>query len=215
MVPEGSKSPWCSLLCWLCQGLCMSCWVFNRPSLQGWFLPLPPTPAGKWGRPPRGIMPLSSFFGTRCLDVHGRAEAMSWLCGWRSLLHVWSGETPWDGGSPPGLQRAGAGGLWGSRARSGCACPVFLASSGSVSTPCVALVFTEMQPKFQFPHLEALKSFSRSLDFTLQLKALFATHRSIIAYSCLLLKVMKWFLPPVNLSIIPLSSFFGTAVAQL
>lgn len=71
----------------------------------------------------------------------------------------------------------------------------------SARTLRAALLFPEMQPKVQSPHLEAL----RSLDFTLQLKALFATHRSIIAYSCLLFRVMKWLLPPVSLSIIPLS----------
>lgn len=69
--------------------------------------------------------------------------------------------------------------------------------------------------QFQSPHLEALKSFSRSLGFALQLKASFATRRTITAYCCLLFKVMKWFFPPVNLSIIPLSSVVGKAVSQL
>lgn len=75
-----------------------------QTSLRGRFLP---TPAGKQGRSPRGIVPLSSFSGTQALEVLGRVRLVlalwavrrntagrreSFLLSWRVLELVGCGE---------------------------------------------------------------------------------------------------------------------------
>lgn len=57
-----------------------------QTSLQGRFLP---TPAGKRGRSPRGIMPLSSFAATRALEVLGRVRLVLALWAVRRNTEGW------------------------------------------------------------------------------------------------------------------------------
>lgn len=83
---------------------------------------------------------------------------------------------------------------------------------GSHPYHAVAVFHSDAAESFSPPHLEVLQSFSRNLTFSLHGSA---SQVRITAYSHLLSETMKWFLPPMNLSMLSHPSAGDEAIPQL
>lgn len=83
---------------------------------------------------------------------------------------------------------------------------------GSHPYHAMAVFHSDAAESFSPPHLEVLQSFSRNLTFSLHGSA---SQVRITAYSHLLSETMKWFLPPMNLSMLSHPSAGDEAIPQL